>query len=117
MVATNDVRVTVRVDRTLKENADRLFERLGMNMTTALNVFLRKAVEENAIPFPVSIKPVKFGAGYHSDDVTSTFTEAVAKDIAVNLSRGFPVARYDAERGEAYLETAEGTREYVRNDG
>jgi len=50
------MRITIRVDKSLKESAEVLFEQLGMNMSTALNVFLRKAVDENAIPFHVSVK-------------------------------------------------------------
>ncbi|MCL1848085.1 MAG: type II toxin-antitoxin system RelB/DinJ family antitoxin [Clostridiales bacterium] len=115
MRTQNDIRVTVRVDRDLKECADSLFERLGMNMTTALNVFLRKAVEENAIPFPVSAKPAGFGAGYAVDEITRTFAETVAGEIAYNRTQGFPIARYDASIGRAYLENADGTREYVGN--
>jgi DNA-damage-inducible protein J len=111
----NDVRVTVRVDKNLKDCADSLFERLGLNMTTAFNVFLRKAVDENAIPFPVSAKPAGFGPGLTADVITRAFSDSVAKETARNQSRGFPVARYDAATGLAYLENADGTREYVGN--
>ena len=116
MRTQNDVRVTVRVDRALKECADDLFERLGLNMTTALNVFLRKAVDENAIPFPVSARPVVFGAGLTSDEITRAFSVRVAEETAYNHSQGFPIARYDASTDQAYLETAEGTMEYIKND-
>ena len=111
----NDVRVTIRVDKELKECADSLFERLGMNMTTALNVFLRKAVDENAIPFPISAKPVRFGTGYTADEITHVFAESVTKEMAYNQRQGFPLAKYDAEKGQAYLEAADGTREYIEN--
>jgi DNA-damage-inducible protein J len=111
----NDVRVTVRVDKVLKESADSLFEKLGLNMTTAFNVFLRKAVAENAIPFPVSSKPAGFGSGVTADEITRAFSETVAKEIVYNKGQGFPVARYDAAEGRAYLENRDGTREYVGN--
>ena len=52
----NDVRVTVRVEKELKNKAEELFGKLGMNMSTALNVFLRKAVDENGIPFQIVAK-------------------------------------------------------------
>ena len=113
MSTQNDVRITVRVDRNLKEIADRLFERLGMNMTTAFNVFLRKAVDENAIPFAVSARPAGFGMGYSAEDVTRAFSETVAKETAYSRGQGFPVARYDADKGQAYLENPDGKREYV----
>jgi addiction module RelB/DinJ family antitoxin len=113
MKAQNDVRVTIRVDKDLKEKADVLFERLGLNMSSALNVFLRKAVEESAIPFAVSVKKADFVSGYSADDITSAFTKIVGSEIAENQKKGFPVAKYDADKKQAYLEYAEGTREYV----
>ena len=57
----SDASVTIRVDKNLKENADFLFEQLGLNMSVAFNMFLRKAVNEDAIPFPVSISGDRFG--------------------------------------------------------
>ena len=113
MNTQNDVRVTVRVDKDLKERADILFERLGLNMTTALNVFLRKAVSESAIPFPVSEKSTGFGTGYSASDISNAFSVAVQNDITENKKKGFPVAKYDADKRAAYLETIDGKREYV----
>jgi len=108
-----DVRVAVRVDRELKEQAEALFERLGMNMSTAMNVFLRKAVDEDAIPFPVSIRRATFAGGYSSAAITDAFSSAVESQIAEAQRDGYPVARYDTQKREAYLELADGTREYI----
>jgi DNA-damage-inducible protein J len=113
MKVQNDVRVTIRVDKNLKERAEILFERMGMNMSTALNVFLRKTVEESAIPFTISIKNTAFGHDYSASDVTSAFKAAARNEIAENQRKGFPVARYDADKKQAFLEAADGTREYV----
>ena len=113
MKIQDDVRVTIRVDRELKEQAEILFDHLGMNMSVALNVFLRKAVDEAAIPFLVSRKSAVLGAGYSSADITSAFTAAVHSEIAEAQTKEFPIARYDASSQQAYLEFADGTREYV----
>ena len=113
MKIQNDVRVTIRVDKDLKENAEILFERLGMNMSTALNVFLRKAVDESAIPFYVSIKKAGFGYDLSASDITSAFTNAVQDEISDKKQKGLPVARYDADKKQAYLENADGTRVYI----
>lgn len=43
----------IRIDRDLKEQAQQLFFKLGMDMTTAINIFLRQAVKEQAIPFRI----------------------------------------------------------------
>ena len=113
MKVQNDVRVTIRVDKNLKENAEVLFERLGLNMTTAMNVFLRKAVNESAIPFAVSEKNDGFARGYSADDISNAFSKAVENEIAENKQKGFPIAKYDADKRQAYLETSDGKREYV----
>ncbi|MDT3700412.1 MAG: type II toxin-antitoxin system RelB/DinJ family antitoxin [Thermincola sp.] len=97
MKTQSDVQITIRVDKNLKERAENLFNRLGMNMSTALNIFLRKAVNEDAIPFAVSAKRSGFGAGLSSEDVSTAFTAAVQREIAKNQQNGFPVAEYDRD--------------------
>ena len=113
MSIQNDVRVTVRVDKELKESADFLFERLGLNMSVAFNMFLRKAVSEDAIPFPVSTRGAGFGHGISADHITNAFNAAVQNDIKVNQKNGSPIAKYDTVKKQAYLELSDGTREYV----
>ena len=113
MRTQTDVRVTIRVDKDLKEEAEVLFDRLGMNMSTALNVFLRKAVDESAIPFSVSARNTGFGPGCLSHEITGAFMGAVQNDTEKNRQKGFPIAKYDSDQKKAYLETADGAREYV----
>lgn len=43
----------IKIDPDLKRQAQQLFADLGMDMTTAINVFLRQAVREQAIPFRI----------------------------------------------------------------
>ena len=43
----------VSTNEDLKEQAELLFNDLGLNMTSAINVFLRQAVNEQAIPFEI----------------------------------------------------------------
>lgn len=50
MVAT----ISIKTDFDLKKKAEELFADLGMNMTTAFNIFLRQAVRENRIPFEIT---------------------------------------------------------------
>ncbi len=49
-----NVNVTFRVDDELKKQAEDLFSDLGMNLSTAFNIFLRQSVREQQIPFNVS---------------------------------------------------------------
>ena len=45
--------LNIKIDRELKNKADKLFSDMGMNLTTAVNVFVRQAVLERAIPFRI----------------------------------------------------------------
>ena len=49
-----NVNVTLRVDAELKKQADALFSELGLNLTTAFNIFLKQSVREQQIPFRVT---------------------------------------------------------------
>lgn len=50
----NTSNVSFRIDSELKAQADQLFSALGMNMTTAFNIFLRQSVREGCIPFNIT---------------------------------------------------------------
>ncbi len=47
--------ITIRMDSDLKAKADELFYDLGMNISTAFNVFVRQSVREGRIPFNISL--------------------------------------------------------------
>lgn len=48
--------VTVNVDTNTKQNTEKIFAELGLNMTTGINMFL-KAVERNqGIPFDLELR-------------------------------------------------------------
>ncbi len=47
------VSTNIKIDPVLKEQAQDLFESLGMNLSTAVNIFLRQSVREQAIPFRI----------------------------------------------------------------
>lgn len=49
--------INIRIDDSLKEKADELFDELGMNMTTAFTVFVKTAVRQRRIPFDLSLGP------------------------------------------------------------
>lgn len=45
--------INIRVDSTLKQEAETLFNDLGLNMSTAITMFLKSAVRNDGIPFEV----------------------------------------------------------------
>ncbi len=51
----NTTNLNIRTDKDVKEQAERVFSALGMNLTTAVNLFLRTAVREQGIPFPLKL--------------------------------------------------------------
>ncbi len=52
-----NMNVTIRIDEQLKDEADILFDELGMSFTTAVNVFVKQAVREGRIPFEIALSP------------------------------------------------------------
>jgi len=54
-MANETISVTVRMNKDLKEQAEILFSDLGMNMTTAFNIFVRQSIRQGKIPFEISI--------------------------------------------------------------
>lgn len=51
--------INVNVPKDVKEEATNLFNSLGLNMSTAINMFLKKAIYERGIPFEVKQLPSK----------------------------------------------------------
>ncbi|GHV05856.1 hypothetical protein AGMMS50229_09630 [Campylobacterota bacterium] len=49
--------INIRVQSDLKAQAQHIFAALGMDMTTAVNIFLRQSVRQNGIPFELVIAP------------------------------------------------------------
>ena len=47
------INVTIRLDREVKESAEQLFNDLGMNLSTAFNIFARQALRQGKIPFEI----------------------------------------------------------------
>lgn len=48
--------INVRLDDNVKQEAEILFDKLGMTISGAVNVFFRQAIREQAIPFSISAK-------------------------------------------------------------
>lgn len=46
--------LTISVDDAVKREVDALYRSLGMNMSTAVNIFFRKSLQVGGIPFAVT---------------------------------------------------------------
>jgi len=47
--------ISIRIDEKLKQKFDKLCDELGLNMSTAINLFIKTVVREQGIPFALSI--------------------------------------------------------------
>ncbi|MCH5351052.1 MAG: type II toxin-antitoxin system RelB/DinJ family antitoxin [Clostridiales bacterium] len=68
------VSTNITIDAEVKKQAQELFADLGMDLSTAINVFLKKALAEQGIPFEVSREipnSVTVAALEEFDDVVS----------------------------------------------
>ena len=52
MATTN---LNIRTDKDVKDQAEQIFSELGLNMTTAINMFLRTTIREQGIPFSLKL--------------------------------------------------------------
>jgi DNA-damage-inducible protein J len=55
--------INIRTDSEIKSQAQQIFETLGLDMTTAINLFLRQTVRERDLPFILSARPAAQRAG------------------------------------------------------
>ncbi len=54
MANRNTTNISIRMDSKLKADAETLFESLGMNLSTAFNIFVRQCLREERIPFEIT---------------------------------------------------------------
>lgn len=75
MTTTN---INIRMDSDLKAQADALFGELGMNLSTAFNIFVRQSIRDGGIPFEITLNQP-------SKDTIAAMMEAerIAKDPSV----------------------------------
>ena len=61
--------LSIRLDKDLKDQADKIFGAMGMSLTTAITVFVRQAVRQKKIPFEITLSD--------GEDVKITLQEAM----------------------------------------
>lgn len=77
-MAGSTTNISIRMDSELKTQADALFTELGMNLSTAFNIFVRQALREGRIPFDISLNQP------NSETVAAILeAERIAKDSSV----------------------------------
>ena len=52
----SEARLIIRTDPNLKKQAQELFNQMGFDISTAVNIFLRQSVHDQALPFRPSVE-------------------------------------------------------------
>ena len=56
----NTINVNIRIDADIKRQAEDLLTDMGLNMTTAVNIFLRQVLRTGSIPFEITTRTDDF---------------------------------------------------------
>jgi DNA-damage-inducible protein J len=71
--------LNVKIDRTIKKEADSIANAMGMTLSTAINIFVRQMVNERAIPFKIHMVA----------DETALFHQLIDSIRSENEAKGF----------------------------
>lgn len=82
----------VRIDENLKKQATELFSQLGMDMSSAMNIFLKQCVMRGGLPFEVVVPQYK-------QEVLAAMEEAkrISKDPDTKRYSSFSEAMEDID--------------------
>lgn len=76
------VNMSIRMDTELKKQADAMLADMGLNMTTAMNIFLRQVVRQGKIPFEIAT------------DIPNAETLAAMKEVDDMINGKIPAKKY-----------------------
>ena len=76
------VNMSIRMDTELKKQADAMFADMGLNMTTAMNMFLSQVVRQGKIPFEIAT------------DIPNAETLAAMKEVDDMINGKIPAKKY-----------------------
>ena len=76
------VNISIRMDTELKKQADAMLSDMGLNMTTAMNMFLRQVVRQGRIPFEIAT------------DIPNSETLAAMKEVDDMINGKIPAKKY-----------------------
>ena len=76
------VNMSIRMDTELKKQADAMLSDMGLNMTTAMNMFLRQVVRQGRIPFEIAT------------DIPNSETLAAMKEVDDMINGKIPAKKY-----------------------
>ena len=95
MAKTTSSNISIRMDSDLKAAAEELFAELGMNISTAFNIFVRQSLRERGIPFKITIETP-------NKETVSALLEAerIAKDSSIKGSHDIDELFVELDKSE-----------------
>jgi len=112
-------RISVRVNGGTKQQAEEVFEQLGLSLSAGISVYLAAVARARGIPFKLEAGQDSAPDNIDNADLLATMEKherlaqaLVDAEIAKSRANGLPVALYDSARKEPYLLFADGTRQY-----
>ena len=71
--------INIRVDDSLKENVETILEDMGLNMTTAITIYLKEIVRSKQIPFTIvsSINNIEENVSSKEETVDETYNKII----------------------------------------
>lgn len=68
-------KIKIKADEQLLKEASEIFEKLGLNLSTGIDIYLKQVVDKKGIPFEVTLE--------------STDSDSVLKDLIHNRTESF----------------------------
>ena len=68
--------LNIRMDKELKEQAEAFFAELGLNMSSAFNIFVRQSLRQGKIPFELSLVSDPFYSSTNMEALRRSIQEA-----------------------------------------
>lgn len=95
--------INIRIDSEVKAEAQALFSQLGMDLSTAVNIFIRQAIDFGGIPFTIQQRR------YNAE------TEAAMQETRDIISGKIPAKRYSSAK-ELFDELDKELEEELKNE-
>lgn len=80
--------VNFRIDDNVKQEADELFDNLGVSLSAAITIFLKRSIARRGFPFPIVEEPADCSAGFYPYETTArapVIDEKVARQKAAMM--------------------------------
>jgi len=110
--AAETERVNFRANKTTKREAERVMRAMGLNLSDGLNMFLARVAAEHRVPFQLAMTREEILAP-QTLELANNVTGSIQEEVARRVAEGSPVARFDQTRNMAYIQHADGRREYI----